>query len=169
MNAQSETRRISTGDVNSMRWHRRLWRYLPLVLWLALIFIGSTNALSASNTSLIIEPLFKWLFPQITESELESVHFVVRKLGHFSEYAVLALLAARAFLSSTRTLLRRRWFAVSLCLVAAYALLDEYHQSFVPTRTASIKDSMIDIAGGATALLLLAWWRTYHLRPDRVR
>jgi VanZ family protein len=37
-------------------------------------------------------------------------------------------------------------------------LLDEYHQSFVPSRTASIYDSLIDVVGGLTALTIFAIW-----------
>lgn len=140
-------------------WRNRVWRYGPLVVWLALIFLASTGALAAPNTSRIIGPLLRWLFPHITETQLLRAHFLTRKLAHFSEYAVLGLLAARAFIPSTRAWLSRRWLLSALVLVATYALLDEYHQSFVPTRTASIWDSMIDTAGGATALSLLAWWR----------
>jgi len=44
---------------------------------------------------------------------------------------------------------------ISLALIVTYALIDEYHQSFVPSRTASIYDSMIDMAGGLTALLII--------------
>jgi VanZ family protein len=141
-------------------WPNRLWRYGPLALWLALISFASTNMFAASNTSHIIGPLLRWLFPSITDAQLAVVHFSTRKLAHFTEYAILALLAARAFIPSTKELLRRRWFWCALVLVALYALLDEYHQSFVPTRTASIYDSMIDTAGGATALGLLTLWRT---------
>ncbi len=140
-------------------WRNRLWRYGPLVVWLAIIFLASTGALSAPNTSRIIGPLLRWLFPDISAAQLLRAHFVTRKLAHFSEYAVLALLAARAFIPSTRTWLSRRWLISALILVAAYALLDEYHQSFEATRTASIWDSMIDTVGGTTALILLAWWR----------
>ena len=132
-----------------------LSRYGPLVLWLGIIFFGSTEELSAENTSRIVRPLLAWLFPDITEAELIRAHFFVRKAAHFTEYAVLALLAARAFLSSSRTLLQRRWLAASLALVFSCALLDEYHQSFLPTRTGSIGDSLIDIAGGAFALALV--------------
>jgi VanZ family protein len=141
-------------------WPNRLWRYAPLALWLALISFASTDAFAASNTSRLIGPFLRWLFPAITEAQLASAHFITRKLAHFTEYALLALLAARAFRPSTKELLRRRWFWCALVLVAVYALLDEYHQSFVPTRTASIYDSLIDTAGGATALGLLILWRT---------
>ena len=140
-------------------WRNRAWRYGPLLLWLAVIFYASTGAFSAANTSRIIGPLLRYLFPAITDAQLATAHFITRKLAHFTEYALLALLAARAFLPSTNALLRRRWFWCALLLVATYALLDEYHQSFVPTRTPSIYDSMIDTAGGATALVLIAWRR----------
>ena len=97
-----------------------------------------------------------WLFPHLSERALKVFQFIVRKASHFTEYAILALLAARAFRTSARELLRHRWFWVSLLLVVAYSLSDEFHQSFYPSRTASIYDSMIDSLGGLVALLLLA-------------
>jgi VanZ family protein len=134
----------------------RLWRYGPLILWAAFIFVASTKLMSASNTSTILRPVMLWLFPNTSEATLNLIHFMVRKAGHFCEYAILALLAARAFRSSTRELLRTRWFWLSLSFIVVYALSDEFHQSFVPSRTASIYDSMIDSFGGLTALALLA-------------
>ena len=135
--------------------HHRLSRYGPLILWAALIFIGSSSVLSASNTSIVLRPVL-WLFPHASEATLALIHFIVRKAGHLTEYAILALLAARALRTSSRGLLRNRWFWVSLLLVVAYSLSDEFHQSFVPSRTASIYDSMIDSVGGLTALALIA-------------
>ena len=96
------------------------------------------------------------MFPQVSEATLSTIHFFTRKAGHFTEYAILALLAARAFRTSSRELLRNRWFWVSLLFVVVYSLSDEFHQSFVPSRTASIYDSMIDSVGGLIALVLLA-------------
>ena len=83
------------------------------------------------------------------------IHFITRKVAHFTEYAILGYLAARAFRTSPRPAISRRWFLISMVLIVAYALLDEYHQSFVPSRTASIFDSFVDMAGGVTALLLI--------------
>jgi len=134
---------------------QRLLRYAPLILWAAFIFVASTRLMSASNTATILRPVMLWLFPNISEATLNLIHFMIRKAGHFSEYAIFALLAARAFRTSSRELLRKRWFWASLLLVVVYALSDEFHQSFVPSRTASIYDSMIDSFGGLTALALL--------------
>jgi VanZ family protein len=142
--------------VNFPRPRRWFWRYGPLILWAALIFIGSTDLLSASNTGGVLTRPLLWLFPHTGDSTLRTLHFLLRKAGHFTEYAVLAWLCARAFRTSTRKLFRQRWFWISLLLVVAYSLSDEFHQSFVPSRTASIYDSMIDSGGGLTALVLMA-------------
>ena len=136
----------------------RLWRYAPLIFWMAAIFFASTDEFSGAKTGSVIEPILRWFFPQIAAEHVELIHLLVRKTGHFTEYAILGLLAARAFSASGYFLLRRRWFVASLLLIAIYALSDEYHQSYVPSRTASIYDSLIDIAGGLTALLLKVLW-----------
>jgi len=133
----------------------RLWRYVPLVLWILFISFASTAEFSAVNTSTVLRPLVLWFLPTLSESQLATVHFLFRKLGHFTEYAILAYLAQRAFISSSREFLRRYWFQCAFLLIAVYALLDEFHQSFVPSRTASIYDSAIDVAGGITVLIIL--------------
>lgn len=137
----------------------RLWRYGPVALWVGLIFFASTSGFSASNTSRVIRPLLLWLFPDITEPALASAHFFVRKAAHFVEYGVLALLAARAFLTSGRPGLRGRWAAAAFALVAACALLDEFNQSHNAARTGTIYDSLLDMSGGATALAALGLFR----------
>jgi len=134
---------------------RFLSRYLPLVAWLAFISFASSDNFNAGNTSRIIGPLILWLFPNTSPETLAVVHFITRKLAHFTEYAILGFLAARAFRMSPRPGVRIRWFLISLFLILIYALLDEYHQSFVPTRTPSVWDSLIDMAGGLTALLIV--------------
>jgi VanZ family protein len=135
---------------------QRVSRYLPLALWMVFISVASTSEFSGANTSRIIRPFVLWLFPGTSEATLQIIHFSVRKLAHFTEYAVMGFLAARAFSTSLSESLKRRWFFVGFGLVVVYALLDEYHQSFVPSRTASIYDSMIDSAGGLAGLLIYA-------------
>jgi VanZ family protein len=139
-------------------WLRRLWRYGPLVAWTCFVLSASSSGFSSPNTSRVVRPLLLWLFPHISEATLESVHFLIRKASHFSEYALLALLAARAFLTSSRATLARRWWLAAFALVACVALVDEYHQSFLPTRTGTIYDSLLDMTGGAVALACAALW-----------
>ena len=136
---------------------RFLRRYLPLVVWLAFISFASSDSFNAANTSRIIGPLVLWLFPNTSAETLATIHFITRKIAHFTEYAILGVLAARAFRSSPR------WFLISAVLIVVYAFIDEYHQSFVPSRTASVFDSLIDMAGGITALIVVRRKRPHNL------
>lgn len=145
----------------------RFWRYASLVLWAVVIFIGSGDVLSASHTWILLKPI-RWLFPSASDETLVLIHFLVRKAGHLSEYAIFAMLAARAFRTSSHDLLRRQWFWVSLLLAIGYALTDEFHQSFVASRTASIYDSSIDSMGALIALTII-WLRHRKSEPDGPR
>jgi VanZ family protein len=145
----------------------RFWRYAPLALWAVLIFVGSGDVLSGSHTSIILRAV-RWLFPNVRNESLAVFHLLVRKAGHLTEYAIFATLAARAFRTSSHDLLRRHWFWVSLLLAIAYALSDEYHQSFVPSRTASIYDSLIDSVGALIALTII-WFRQRKSPQNRLR
>lgn len=135
---------------------RFLSRYLPLIAWLAFISYASSDNFAAGNTSRIIGPLVLWLFPNTSQETLMMVHFVTRKLAHFTEYAILGFLAARAFRTSPRPAVRNHWFLISAALIVVFALIDEYHQSFVPTRTPSVWDSLIDMVGGFAALIVIS-------------
>ena len=143
-------------------------RYLPLIAWLAFISFASSASFSASNTSSFIGPLLKWLFPDAAEQTLIFMHFLVRKSGHFLEYAILGFLSGRAFSNSPKQSVRKRWFGISAVLIIVYALVDELHQSFVPSRTASLSDSLVDISGGMTALMIFRA-RALKTRLQRVR
>lgn len=147
----------NTVKVRSSAPHRA-WRFAPLVLWMIFISFASTAEFSSVNTSRFIGPALLWLFPDLTESRLAAIHFLTRKAAHFTEYAILAFLARRAFVSSTNEFIQHRWFELGLLLVTIYALLDEFHQSFVPSRTASLYDSAIDVAGGLVVLLALRFY-----------
>ena len=158
-------RRATPADRTS--WRGRLSRYGPLVVWALLIFIGSGSVLSAEHTSVVLQ-FVKWLFPSTSPESLAWFHFFLRKAGHLTEYAILATLAARAFRNSSHQFIQRHWFKFSILLAVVYALSDEFHQSFVPSRTASIHDSLIDSAGALIALVVI-WLRHRRTGSTRVR
>jgi VanZ family protein len=144
----------NSGNESSPTWHL-VWRYGPVILWMVFISIFSTAGFSSINTSRFIGPLLLWLFPNISETKLASIHLLIRKVGHVTEYAILAFLIRRAFVTSSKSFIQRNWFELGLLIIICYSLLDEFHQSFVPSRTASLYDSAIDIAGGLSVLLIL--------------
>src|SRR5437762_1615490 len=163
-----EQERLNRGAHRPARtsWRGRLSRYGPLIFWAALIFIGSGSVLSAERTSVLLQ-FVKWLFPPASPESLAWFHFLVRKAGHLTEYAILATLAARAFRNSSHQFIRLHWFKLSLLLAMIYALSDEFHQSFVPSRTASIYDSLIDSVGALIALSII--WFRHRRKPTFAR
>lgn len=124
-----------------------------------MIFLLSSDIGTKSNTSRFVRPLLIWLFPDITEPSIQTVHYWVRKAAHFTEYGILALLGARALANSSRLLLKNWRFQLSFVLVVLVSLADEAFQSLVNDRTATVYDSLLDCAGGLTMLLALYIFR----------
>jgi VanZ family protein len=129
--------------------------WLPVVAWMIFIFIGSTDLMSAEHTSRFIVPFLLWLKPDMSPETIARIHMLIRKLGHVTEYGILAALswrALRARIFSQRELMKPAM--IVLLISASYAALDEFHQSFIPTRTASENDVLIDVCGGCIGLVL---------------
>src|SRR5436190_12908359 len=120
--------------------------WLPVLAWMIFIFIGSTDLLSAEHTSRFIGPFLRWLAPDVSDATIASIQLIVRKCAHLTEYAVLAALLCRA--------LRQRLQSGALIIAALYAALDEFHQSFVSSRTASAWDVLVDWVGALIGVLL---------------
>ncbi len=133
----------------------RVKYWSPAVLWMVMIFLMSTDSFSAPNTSSVIEPLIRLLFPAASAGTVQMVHGALRKAGHVIEYFVLGLLYFRAFRGGSPVRWQGRWAALSVLAVLAYAATDEFHQSFAPSRTASVIDVAIDAAGGLFSQALL--------------
>ena len=128
---------------------------MPAMLWMALIFVGSTDVLSAEHTSRFLVPFLQWLDPQISVVALAKIQLAVRKLGHLAEYAILAMLIWRAFRGGTAWTARLSiLFVAGLGACALFAASDEFHQSFVASRTSSVHDVMIDICGALVGLTI---------------
>ena len=122
--------------------------WFPVILWVGCIFWMSTGTFSASNTSRIIEPILRYLMPYISETDVQLIHGIIRKLSHVIEYFVLGLLLFRAFRGNSNDMKTWRWILYSLLALALLAAGDEFHQSFVSTRSASLIDVGIDMLGG---------------------
>ena len=125
--------------------------WLPVILWVGVIFWMSSDTFSSSNTSRIIEPILRYLRPHISKAHVQLIQGIIRKLAHVSIYFVLSSLLFRAFRSGSKDFKTLRWILYSMITTALVASLDEYHQSFVVSRTASIIDVGIDTLGGFMA------------------
>ncbi len=146
-------------------WRVLLFAYAPVFMWLAVIFYLSSGGGSVTETSRIVEPVLRFLFPSADDSTIQFYHGAVRKMAHVAEYAVLAVLASRAFLNSGAGWLRASWPIMAIVLVSVTAIIDEFNQSFNTARTSSPQDVLIDISGGVAAVLIL--W-LINCRRERV-
>ena len=141
----------------SMTFNQNFTKYwLPVICWMGVILWMSTETFSTGNTSFWIEKILFLLFPGISSEQAELIHVFLRRAGHITEYFILGLLLFRAFRGGSAAPWNWRWFWGTLIVVVLWAAIDEFHQSFVPARTASIIDVGIDIAGGIVAQLVIA-------------
>jgi VanZ family protein len=151
---------------NQMRPFLKYW--LPLLIWLGVIFLGSTDLMSAEHTSRVIVPVLLWLKPGMSPETIRSILFGIRKCAHFSEYAILALLLWRALRSGPTLCMKlSTLFGVALLACAIFAASDEFHQSFVKSRTPSVRDVLLDVAGALFGLLIGASFAQRHHKKTR--
>ena len=134
-----------------MNFKSKVQYWLPVVLWISFIFWMSTGMFSADNTYSFFAPLLRFIVPSISPKEIVIFHMILRKLAHVTEYFISGLLLFRAFRNGSDKKKEWLWAAFSLFIVVIIASSDEFHQSFVSTRTASFVDVGIDILGGFLA------------------
>ena len=121
--------------------YRRLFRWLPMLLWMAAIFFISAQ-------------------PSQELPNLGSWDLFSKKLLHFIAYAILATLALWGIDRGKQLAPSKEWgpFLLAFLITLLYAMSDEYHQTFVPSRHGMAWDVLIDSCGGIAALFLI-WWR----------
>lgn len=135
---------------------RQVARYWGVVaVWMLVISTLSGDPFSATNTSRYLDPILRFLFPAITPAEFALAHATIRKAAHFTEFFVLGSLLYWALRRGRPPRWQARHALVALGLGALYALADEVHQAFVPTRSPSPFDSGIDTLGAAASLLVI--------------
>ena len=92
----------------------------------------------------------------------------MRKCAHVIEYTVLAVLLWRA-LRSVPTLGTRSVIVFGAVLLgcALFAASDEFHQTFVKSRTPSVRDVFLDVGGALLGLLMGASFARGHSKKFR--
>jgi len=130
--------------------------WLPVLIGVFLIVLESTPFFGADHTSGPLRKIFEALFGPVGNARWDLVHHYLRKTGHFLGYGILGLLWLRAW---RVTLPRAVFLSQAALAVAGTALVasgDEWHQSFLPNRTGTPWDVLLDCCGAA-AMIGLAW------------
>lgn len=120
--------------------------WLPVILWMCVIFMFSAH-------------------PTGSASQVHWQDFVVKKMAHITEYAILTVLLFRAFRSTGMQ--KRQAAKYALVLAVIYAATDEFHQSFTPGREPTIRDVIIDTIGATLSVILL--WKLLPKMPQPLK
>lgn len=137
----------------------------PVVAWMFVISTLSGDPFSASNTNRYIDPVLRYFFPDLSPAGFVLAHTVIRKTAHLTEFFILGCLGYWAMRRGRLPAWSLGRAAAALLLAMGFSLLDEFHQAFVPTRTASIIDSAVDSTGALLSQLVIYLRHTWH-RPS---
>jgi VanZ family protein len=134
---------------------RRLLAVAMTLAWVVQIFWLSSESFSSVHSRSMLLGLLNGLHVGVSAKALDTLNLALRKLAHVVEYGILSILLYLTFLSC----IRFRWQAhlAYRCILgaAAYAILDEFHQLFVPQRGASVIDVLIDVTGAVCGMLVV--------------
>ena len=147
--------------------HRLVKSWIALILWLIVIAMESSAYFSAHNTGRFLYPLLHLLFG-LDHARFEHWHFFMRKGGHVFGYGLLSILLFRAWRETLPALANPhwtfRWANISVLGTALVASLDEWHQSYIPSRTGTVRDVILDTCAGIGAQVLLFLWLRLPVR-----
>jgi VanZ family protein len=138
--------------------------WLPVVIGAGIIAVESTEFFGSNHTSGPLRAIFQALFGAVSDARWEIIHHLIRKSGHFIGYGLIGLTWLRAW---RMTLPRLSYFAdagLALLGTALIASCDEFHQSFLPNRTASPWDVLLDCSGALTMILAVHLYLRFKMR-----
>lgn len=140
-------------------------RWWPVLVWLGVIRLESTDMASASNTSSVLYTVIAAVVPQVDESFVSQLDGILRKTGHFAGYGILSALVFLALKNTNRDRLRPLlcrpwgiylrdfwrwdWVLLGMLVTVVTAAADEIHQTFIPSRTGRWQDVVLDSCGAA--------------------
>lgn len=146
--------------------------WIPSLIGIGVILVESTAMMGSANTSRWLLPLWEKLFGPVSPDRWEIIHHAIRKCGHFAGYGAVSLgffEGWRVTLETRFTDWRMRFRYAALLALGSTLLLaswDEWHQSFIPGRTSSVRDVALDFCGAVIAhLLLYALLSLFRKRP----
>ena len=152
---------------------RQLWKaWIPAIIWLCIIRIESTSYLSGENTSRLLYPVLHF-FLGLDPARFAVWHFYIRKTGHFVGYFTLSFLLFRAWRATlpiaSSAAWCARWGTISFLMTVLVASLDEWHQTFLPSRTGTVRDVVLDSSAALVAQIVIFMWLKGKAKWSRER
>lgn len=149
-----KSKNINRGELMK----KKIIRWLPVIIWMIVIFIfSSQNGSESGNNNRFVIEFLRHIGLNLDKILGSNSDFYVRKLAHMTEYFILFMFIYRAL---NKDFNFNKSAAFSIIIVFLYASSDEYHQSFVPGRGPSFRDVLIDTCGGIIAFLTIMMARS---------
>ncbi|WP_125154745.1 VanZ family protein [Clostridium rectalis] len=147
------------------RQYKKFFKYVFILVWMIIIFKFSQDPADISNSKsgIVIDTLTS-IGINVNSYFGELTNFVVRKMGHLTEYFILALLCINAFKENFKI---KTSYILAVLTVFIYACSDEFHQLYVPGRSGKFTDVLIDSFGGVLAVLCFILWRIYKKKNTK--
>jgi VanZ family protein len=152
-------------DRRTLGYWVRVW--LPVAISVAVICAESTEAFGSNHTSGPLRWLYEHLIGRVSNGAWDVIHHLIRKTGHVVGYGLVALTWLRAWWMTLPNSGFIEDAGLALCGTAMMAIGDEFHQSFLPNRTSSPWDVMLDCTG-AILMQLLVFLFLRLFRPARL-
>lgn len=156
----TSSNRLPSREPHGWRWWLRVWA--PVILAIGVIGCESTDTFSAQHTSSWLRPIVERLLGPIQDQAWELFHHYLRKSGHFIGYGTVGFTFLRAWLytlaqrgRSTLVAWRLESCILAILSTAIVASADEFHQSFIPSRTGLPSDVVLDTCGAAVCCILV--------------
>ncbi len=132
----------------------------PAVAWVGIIAVESTDYLSSDHTGNALYWLLTRILGPINLYDFLVLHHYLRKAGHVVGYGILCLLILRGLRATLSVSSRFILITGALAWLgtAFVAALDEWHQTFIPSRTGTMRDVILDSIAGLLFLLVAQVW-----------
>jgi len=154
---------MSSNKPRATFWISTWW---PVVLATAVICLESTEFMGADHTTGPLRSMVEAIFGPFSDAKWELMHHYIRKSGHFLGYGLVGL----AWLRAWRRVLAEHSFlfcaAISLLCTFLVAGSDEGHQAYLPNRTGTFRDVLLDCFGALILItidyLMISWCQRRH-------
>jgi VanZ family protein len=141
--------------------------WLPVALGICFIAIESTPAFGADHTSGPLRAIFQAIFGLVRDDQWGHIHLYIRKSGHFAGYGLLGLAWLRAWWMTLPSSAFLQDALLALVGTAIIASADEFHQTFLPNRTGTPLDVLLDCCG-VLAMQLVVYVFLRIFRPKKL-
>ena len=157
--------------------------WLLVIIWMIIIFMFSSmdtnesNSKSENTINKVIETTLdttnnigitdKHPSNNKINNVVKTLNYPLRKCMHASIYLILAILLINALTKYKIKISKKLFITLILCFI--YALLDEYHQTFVFGRTGQFSDVLIDTTGSSIGIIIyLIKYKLYDKKRQKV-